>query len=116
MVARRACLVAAVALIAALTGAPLNAVTITGDAVFDVSGEAVITGPIFSDPGTYRYSFALDRAMPAEIYLFAQESYNWYGVDDGVYYGGDDVPVEPVYSFLSPVIHSTGSSSCMDRV
>ena len=102
MDAMRAYLAAGAALLMALAGAPANAVTITGEAVFDAFGEAIISGPIFSDPGTYRYSFTLDRAAPAEIYIFAQESYDWYGVDDGIHYGGDDVPIEPIYSFLTP--------------
>lgn len=102
MVAMRACLAAMVAIGMAFAATPSDAVTIAGDAVFDSFGEAIITGPIFSDPGTYRYSFTLDRAAPAEIYLFAQESYDWYGVDDGIHYGGDDVPIEPIFSFLTP--------------
>lgn len=108
MVAKRACLAAAVAFVTVFAGTRSDAITITGEAVFDVSGEAIITGPIFSDPGTYRYSFTLDRAAPAEIFLFAQETYNWYGVDDGIYYGGDDVPIEPIYSFLTPGTEGEG--------
>ena len=98
----RTCLAAVAALLSGLAGGASHAVTITGDAVFDTFGEAIISGPVFSDPGTYRYSFTLDRAAPAEIYIFAQETYNWYGVDDGIYYGGNDVPIEPIYSFLTP--------------
>ena len=98
----RSCVAAAAALFLSFAPSVAGAVTISGVVPFDPSGEAIVYGPIFSDPGTYRYSFTLDRPAAAEIYLFAQETYNWFGVDDGVYYGGDAVPIEPVFSFLTP--------------
>lgn len=94
-----------------LAATPAKALTIVGTANFDESGEAVITGPgsDLGTPGVYRFSFTLDEpASAAAIYVYARYTYNFFDREDGTYYGGDDVPIEPIYEFPGPT--SSGSA------
>lgn len=99
----------ALAAAACLAASPAGAVTFSGTAVFDEFGEALVEGPLVSTPGTYRYEFTLSSPAFAQIELIDVLSYDFYGVDDGIHYGGNDAPTYLTTDFLSSPVTQGGT-------
>ncbi|MET0307664.1 MAG: hypothetical protein ABW023_03060 [Sphingomonas sp.] len=75
----------------------------TGAVTTDADGAFYLALPIPADPGRYRLDFSFSQPGTGLLEIHSEQSYNFYDVDTGDYYGGDDVPTYRPFEFPTPV-------------
>lgn len=81
----------------------------TGTITTDGDGAFYLALPIPAGPGHYRLDFSFSQPGTGLIEIHSEQSYNFYDVDTGEYYGGDDVPTYLPFAFPAPV--TSGSAA-----
>jgi hypothetical protein len=86
-----------VGLLALIAAPPASAATIL---LTPYDGDAGIIEDTYLDTGVYAARFAFDRPVAAGYLSFViTKTYDFFGVADGEYYGGNDVPLYRDYEF-----------------
>ena len=78
-----------------------NAATVVGK-VKPEFGSISVNGPAAGGPGVYLFHFELSRPGTGYFTILAQQTFNLFDASDGSWFGGDDVPYEPIWFFNTP--------------
>jgi hypothetical protein len=89
----------ALALLACAAPAWAQSGTVTSDA----SGYAYFSLSIPSGPGHFSLTFKFSEPGTGMLTIHSEQHYNFYFIDTGQYFGGDDVPTYAATEFTAPV-------------
>lgn len=88
-----------------------NAATVVGKVKPEL-GSISVNGPAAGGPGVYLFHFELSRPGTGYFTILAQQTFNLFDASDGSWFGGNDIPYEPIWFFNTP----TSSASVLFKL